>query len=219
MTYHRIAAYLETLVLKIFVAAVLPGACLLSMTGCSRGPAAVHVPDVDPSQAAQSAMELYDKDHDGALNEAELAACPGILGHLSVYDLDKNGSVSQEEIEKQITELRASRVGLTMLSIQLRMDGRPLKGAKIKLIPEPYLGEDVKVAWGTSNARGIATMDIKDSDLPASDHGLLGVHYGTFKLEVTHPDIAIPAKYNTQTTLGYETEKGNPNFFIDLKSR
>ncbi len=187
--------------------------------GCSRGPAAVHVPEVDPRQAAQLAMELYDKDHDGELTEAELAACPGILGNLSVYDLDKNGSVSQEEIEKQITELRSSRVGLTMLSVQVRLDGRPLKGARVRLVPEAYLGDEVKEAWGTSNARGIATMDIKDSDLPESDHGLLGVHYGTYKIEVTHPDVPIPAKYNTQTTLGYETEKGNPDFSVDLKSR
>jgi hypothetical protein len=81
------------------------------------------------------------------------------------------------------------------------------------------LGDEVKEAWGTSNARGIATMDIKDSDLPESDHGLLGVHYGTYKIEVTHPDKPIPAKYNTQTTLGYETEKGNPDFNVDMKSR
>jgi hypothetical protein len=191
----------------------------LSIAGCSRGPTAVNVPDVDPSQAAQSAMELYDKDHDAALNEAELVSCPGILSHLSLYDEDKNGSVSQEEIEKQITELRSSRVGLTKLSVQLRLDGRPLKGAQLKLIPEKYLGEEVKVAWGKSNARGIATMDIRDSDLPESDRGLLGIHYGTYKLEVTHPSVTIPSKYNTATTLGYETEKGNPNFNVNLQSR
>lgn len=194
-------------------------ACLFAASGCSRGPSAVNVPDVDPAEAAQSAIELYDKDHDGSLSEAELAACPGILGHFSLYDVDQNKAVSQEEIEKQITELRSSRVGLTMLNVQLRLDGRPLKGAKVKLAPEPYLGEDVKIAWGTSNDRGIATMDIKDSDLPQSDQGLLGVHYGTYKIEITHPQTIIPEIYNTKTTLGYETEKGNPNLLIDLKSR
>lgn len=201
------------------VTAFVLGASLFAIAGCSPGPAATHIPEVDPSQAAQSAMELYDKDQDGVLTDAELAACPGILGHLSNYDSDKNDSISREEIEKQITELRSSRVGLTMLSVQLRLDGRPLKGAKIKLVPEAYLGDEVKEAWGTSNSRGIATMDIRDSDLPESDHGLLGVHYGTYKLEITHPDVSIPATYNTQTTLGYETEKGNPNFNVNLKSR
>ena len=31
--------------------------------------------------------------------------------------------------------------------------------------------------------------------------------------------IKIPAKYNTQTTLGYETERGKPYADFDLKSR
>ena len=34
---------------------------------------------------------------------------------------------------------------------------------------------------------------------------------GTFKVRVTHPTIALPARYNTATELGYETESGNPN--------
>lgn len=218
MTFPRLSADLETPVLRFWVTALLVGLGL-SLAGCSRGPAAISVPEVDSGQAAQSAIEFYDKDHDSVLTEAELAACPGILGHLSLYDSDKSGSVSKEEIEKQIAELRSSRVGLTMLSVQLRLDGRPLKGAQVKLIPEKYLGDEVKGAIGTSNQRGLATMDIRDADLPKSDHGLLGIHYGTYKIEITHPDVSIPARYNTETTLGYETEKGNPNFSVDLKSR
>ncbi len=219
MKFCCLSANYQSLICRGVVTALGLGACLITVTGCSRGPSAVNVPEVDPSEAAQSAIELYDKDHDGVLTQAELADCPGILGHLSLYDSDQSGSVSKEEIEKQITELRSSRVGLTMLNVQLRLDGRPLKGAKVRLVPEAYLGDEVKEAWGTSNARGIATMDIRDADLPESDHGLLGVHYGTFKLEITHPDVPIPAKYNTETTLGYETEKGNPDFNVNLKSR
>jgi hypothetical protein len=43
------------------------------------------------------------------------------------------------------------------------------------------------------------------------------VHYGTFKVRITHPSIQIPAKYNTETELGYETEVGNPYANFDLK--
>ena len=46
-----------------------------------------------------------------------------------------------------------------------------------------------------------------------------GVHYGTYRVEITHPTINIPAKYNTATTLGYETERGNPSTSFELKSR
>jgi hypothetical protein len=62
-------------------------------------------------------------------------------------------------------------------------------------------------------------MDLPDDVSPPSDRGLLGVHYGTYKVEVTHPSVAIPAKYNTATTLGYETEVGNPSLLLDLRSR
>ena len=184
---------------------------VVPLAGCSRGPAAVHLPDVDPSAASEQAIEMYDTNGDVQLSATELAACPGILAHIAAYDTDKNHSVSREEVEEQIVRLRASRTGLTSLRIRVRMNGKPLKGAKVKLVPEKYLGEEVKTAWGTTNARGSATMDVKDEDLPSSEAGLIGVHYGTYKVEVTHPNATIPAKYNTQTSLGYETEKGNPS--------
>lgn len=192
---------------------------ILSLGGCSRGPIAVHVPDVDPADASEQAMELYDTDHNGSLSDQELANCPGIQRHQQLYDKDGNGAISREEIEEQLRQLLSSRVGVTTLRIDVRMKGRPLAGAQIKLVPEKYLGEDVKVAYGTTNARGTARMDIRDADSLSSEQGLLGVHYGTYKVEVTHPEVSIPEKYNTQTTLGYETEKGNPNFLVDIKSR
>jgi hypothetical protein len=164
-------------------------------------------------------MEMYDTDDDGSLSDTELAACPGILRHKQLYDKDGNGTISQQEIEEQISQLLASKVGVTSLRVQVRMNGRPLPGAQVKIIPEKYLGEDVKPAMGTTNDRGTATMDIRDSDSPASEQGLLGVHYGTYKLEVTHPTVSIPEKYNTKTTLGYETEKGNPNLVVELRDR
>ncbi len=204
---------------RVTLFASLAVICLLSLGGCSRGPAAIHIPEVDPAEASKQAMEIYDTDHNGVLSDTELAACPGILHHLQLYDKDGNGSVSQEEIEEQLRALVSSQIGVTSLRIQVRMNGRSLPGAQVKLVPEKYLGDDVKVAWGTTNARGTATMDIRDEDSPQSEQGLLGVHYGTYKVEVTHPEISIPEKYNTHTTLGYETEKGNPSFVVELKSR
>jgi hypothetical protein len=187
--------------------------------GCSGGPAAVHVPSVDPPEASRQAFELYDLNKDGQLSKPELSACPGILGHLSSYDADQNGSVSPQEVETQVDALTSGLVGVTSLRIQVRLNGRPLSGAEVKLVPEKYLGEEITVAWGKTNPQGIASMDIRNEDSSASEQGLRGVHYGTYKIEVTHPTSSIPAKYNTETTLGYETEKGNPNFTVELKSR
>ncbi|HEY4235040.1 MAG TPA: hypothetical protein VGM76_16525 [Lacipirellulaceae bacterium] len=192
--------------------------CLLSV-GCNRGPTAVKPPYIDPVEAGRQAIELYDTDHDGELSDQELAACPGILQHRDLYDADHNGKVSRQEVEDRIRKLRSSRIGLTKLTVQVRLDGRPLASAEIKLIPEKYLGDDIKAAVGKTGSSGLAMMRIPDQDLPASQHGLIGVHYGTYKVEITHPTVKVPAKYNTQTTLGYETERGNPSVDFDLKSK
>lgn len=191
----------------------------LGMVGCSRGPAPVIIPYVDPVAAGEGAIELYDTDGDGQLSELELAACPGILNNISIYDADGNKSVSQEEIESRLSAFFPRRVGVTKLSVHVSLDGKSLDGATLKFVPEPYLGDEVMTAWGTTTGRGNASMDIRNEDAPSSEQGLRGIHYGTYKVEIAHPSITIPAKYNTETTLGYETERGNPTASFELKSR
>ncbi len=83
--------------------------------GCNRGPAAVHVPSVDPPEASRQAFELYDTNKDGQLSKPELTACPGILGHVSAYDADQSGLVSPQEVEAQIEDLTSGMVGVTSL--------------------------------------------------------------------------------------------------------
>ena len=139
--------------------------------------------------------------------------------NLAIYDVDNNKKVSLQEFEDRLRNSAVAGVGLTKLTIQVRLNGRPLRGAEVKLVPEAYLGPNVKTAWGKTNGRGSAIMDIRDEDLPASEKGLIGVHYGTYKVEITHPTVQIPAKYNSQTTLGYETQRGNPDYRFELKSR
>jgi hypothetical protein len=136
----------------------------------------VGVPHIDPADASQEAIATYDKNGDGRLSREELAACPGILQHLSTYDTDGDGSVSASEVESEIRRLRTGGVGLTKLSITVRYNNRPLEGATVKIVPEEYLGGEVLAATGVTNPRGIAVMDLPDDVSPASDRGLLGVN-------------------------------------------
>ncbi|MCA9236376.1 MAG: EF-hand domain-containing protein [Planctomycetales bacterium] len=186
-------------------------------SGCSGGPSRVSAPEIDPVAASKEAIRLYDKDGDGGLSEDELQACPGIQLHRDAYDADGDKVISQEEIAAQLQKLVETRIGQTSLKINVTLNGRSLPGASITLVPEPYLGDAVKTAYGTTGRAGIAAMDIRDEDLPTSEHGIVGVHVGTYKVEVTHPSVPIAERYNSATTLGYETELGNPGFSINLK--
>jgi hypothetical protein len=193
---------------------ILAAACLL---GCSRGPSRVRPPEIDPKNSASVAVNLYDSNKDGSLNAVELAKCPGILAEISAYDGDANGKITQEEIATRITDLRKHGVGLTRLNCSVTLNGRGLENATIRFEPEQYLGAEIQTAEGVTNARGMAQMAIPADKLPADQHDLKAIHYGTYKVRVTHPTVKLPAKYNTETTLGYESRPGDPFASFALK--
>jgi hypothetical protein len=189
------------------------------VVGCSGGPPALRPPVLDPESAAKEAVALYDKDGDGILTADELKACPGILVSLELYDQDGDGSVTEAEIAARLSDFVDRNVALSRLSATVLLDRRPLGGATIRLVPEPYLGEEIKQAVGTTRKGGSGSVAVADEDLPDNQKGIRGIHSGTYRVEITHPEISIPAKYNTETTLGYETKPGDPYATFELKSR
>lgn len=190
----------------------------ISAVGCSRGPGRIKPPDIDPESSAAEAIKLYDADGNGSLSKGELGKCPGMLVSIAAYDANSDGSVSQEEIVNRITALRKHGVGLTRLSCDVSLNGRGLKDATIEFEPEPYLGEELKAASGVTNDRGRAQMFIDPEDLPQDQRDLKAVQYGTYKVRITHPSAKLPAKYNTETTLGYESRPGDPYATFILKT-
>ncbi len=192
---------------------------VLAGVGCSRGPAAIPPPYIDPDDAAEKAIELYDANHDGALSREELAKCPAMLGKLAAYDQSANGSVERDEIAKRLTDLLRTKIALTRLQCKVTYRGRPLSGATVTLEPEAYLGAEIKPATGVTGERGVAAPSIPKEDMPENLRDMAFVHCGTFKVRITHPTIKLPARYNTATELGYETEVGNPFASFDLKDK
>ena len=65
--------------------------CLL--IGCLGSAPRVKPPDVDPTQAAEKAIEAYDQDGDRQLSSNEMAACPGIAMAAGSYDRDGDGNI------------------------------------------------------------------------------------------------------------------------------
>jgi len=193
-------------------------AFLSILTGCSNGPPALRAPYLDPESAAADAIELYDKDGDGQLSVAELEDCSGILASISAYDKNGDEQVSAEEIAQRLQTFVDSKVAIGRLIVSVRLDGSSLEGATIRFIPEDYLGDEIKPAMGQTNGSGTAAMAVAKEDLPESQKELVGVHFGTYRVEITHPSISIPAKYNTESTLGFEPAPASIRAKFELSS-
>ncbi len=198
---------------------------LLLSLGCSGGPKPVDPVDVDSSSAAAQALELYDANGDGSLDDSELGAVPGIRDAKSFYDKDGDGLVSGDEIVARLDSWNEQGLGFRQLTIFITLDGKPLDGATVKLIPEPYLGDAVKPASGKTFSDGSVSVSVEPEDLPAAlksrGKNYYGVTGGTYKIELSAPSKKIPEKFSTATTLGVEvaTDTIRANHYMNLKSK
>jgi hypothetical protein len=162
-------------------------------------------------------MELYDANHDEKLTEVELVKCPGVLVSMKKYDANNDKAIDAAEFEERLMQLLRTKRGATQLACNIMYKGEPLSGATVNLEPEPYLGEEIRAAEGITTNSGRADVGMAPEFAPAALKNRKLIHYGTFKVRVTHPTIQIPAKYNTDTTLGYETIPGQPTASFVLK--
>ena len=184
---------------------VLCSAALTAMIGCG----GVKEYRVDPVAASKAAIEQYDKNGDGLLDQTELRACPALLRELRAYDESKDKKLSADEIGAQIQDMYGQGPGMIALGCSVSLDGTALSGATVRFIPEPFLGPEIKEARGVTNATGTASLGIAPEELPKElrRHSLMRV--GIYRVEITHPTKKIPAKYNTETELGFEFHQTN----------
>jgi Ca2+-binding EF-hand superfamily protein len=191
--------------------------------GCSNRPAAVKPVSVDAAEAGQAAISLYDRNSDSKLEASELTNVPGVLRYLGLYDTDKDGKVSADEFAARFKKWEQDQLGMRELVAIVTLDGKPLVGATVRFIPEPYLGPNVKPATGETDDQGIAMIAMSDEDTPERFRAtsVRGVTGGTYKVEVTHPEKKLPAKFNTETTLGEEVavDTIRSSAFVQLKSQ
>jgi hypothetical protein len=159
---------------------------------------------VDPDAAGAAAIEQYDKDGDGLLDKTELKACPALLKKLDLYDESGDEKLTGEEIRNKIQEMYDKGSGMTQLSCIVTMDGMPLSGATVKFIPEPFLGSKIPPAQGVTASSGDASISIAPEELPKPLRRHSMMRAGIYRVEITHPTKKIPARYNTETELGFE---------------
>jgi EF hand len=183
---------------------------ILLVGGCSSTPERVKPPRIDVKSAANQAMEMYDADHDGKLSVQELAKCPGVLISLERYDANHDKTIDLDEFIQHLADLLRDRSGATQLGVGVTYKGSPLADAKVVFEPEPYLGSEIQTAEGVTTSYGQAEVGMPADKAPKSLKSMKLIQYGTFKVRITHPKINLPTKYNSETTLGYETILGQP---------
>ena len=175
------------------------------LIGCGdSGPPRV-VPDLPDANAAGKAMELYDTNHDGFLDEKELDQAPGLKAALKQIDTNHAHKISEQQIADRIKNWADSGVGRMQVGCRVTHDGKPLVGAKVVFAPEKFLGGTIQSGSGTTSARGMAEVSYP---YPA-DPSIKGMPPGFYRVEITKEGEKIPAEYNTETTLGAEVASGS----------
>ncbi len=176
-------------------------AVLIAASGCSGRPGRLPPPGI-PAEAGQEAVTKYDANGNGAIDGDELSKVPALKATLARVDKNGDGQVSAEEVDERIAAWQKSKLAITRSIVTVRRNGRPLAGATITIVPESFLGPSVKSATGITDATGSASLQI------SSNPDERGVHLGFYRVKVTKPDAGgkeqIPARFNSETTLGAE---------------
>ncbi|MGD0900667.1 MAG: hypothetical protein ABR915_22775 [Thermoguttaceae bacterium] len=185
-------------VLRIGLLAV--AAAVVAAGGCWDSPPPRVLPRAIAPDAAQKALELYDANHDGFLDAQELEKVPGLKAAMKRADLNHDGKLSAEEIKARIESWQSGGVGRMSVPCTVTYNGEPLAGAQVTLEPESFLGGDLKAGTGTTNASGQAMI----AAAPSGANDAPGMSPGFYRVRITKSGQAIPARYNTETTLGLE---------------
>jgi hypothetical protein len=190
--------------------------CVL-VCGCSFGPSRVEVPQLDPAGAAAAAVEQYDSNKDQNISLSESGACPAIAGSFKLYDANHDGLVSKTEIQSRLEAMLAAGIGRMpcMVVVYAGDSDRPIEGAKVRVVPESFVEGSIQQGEGVTNDRGIAKPVTVDAP-----PGLPGIELGPYRVQITHDSLKIPARYNTQTELGFELsplERNRDTFEFRLK--
>lgn len=183
---------------------------LLLAAGCSGRPGAIRPPDVDADAAAAQAVALHDGNGDGQLSKEEWSASPALVAVAPSYDKERDGNLSVDEITAGFAAWERSGVGARAVPFSVSWNGRPLSGATVRLIPAPFFDGALKAASAQSGPGGTGQLNMAPEDRPRNAPDIPLMQPGLYQVEITHPSIKIPEKYNAQTTLGIEISGSNP---------
>lgn len=178
--------------------------CAFAMMGCSSAPAPVLPPEIEVEPTILAIQKLCDTNGDGMIAIDEAPPSPALQSRFEAVDSNGDKKLSAEELGIWLANLTADGAGVMRFGCRVTLDGRPLAGAAVRLDPEPYLADAVVPASGTANDNGQCRLSVDPNDMPEELSRVRGVQPGLYRVRITHGSAAIPAKYNSATTLGVE---------------
>ena len=173
----------------------------MTFAGCDGRPKRIYPPKINAAKAGPAAMEMYDANKDGKLDAEELKKVPSLI---PIAKESKDGVLTAETITELLKKWTEGRVGRVTWAIKFLHNGKPLTDATVQLVPEKFLGVDIKIEPAKTDTTGCAgfTVPVKSVEDPK------GIPLGLYRIEVTKDGETIPAKYNTETILGIDVTGG-----------
>lgn len=177
---------------------------LVLALGCSKSTEPdVHAqPSFDPDALTTAAFAALDTDKNGTLEPTELAACPALYGAFAGVDSNRDGKIATAELRARFAEYVAAKAGTISMTVTVTLDGNPMPDATVQFVPEAFMGDAIKEASGKTGADGTV------SAFTSGGTQYAGLQPGLYKVKITREGTALPARYNSQTALGYEVFGG-----------
>ncbi len=160
MTHEMNRADMITTTPSFFFPMRLIGAAsVLALAGC--GSAGTVAPNrYEPAKAAEVAMQTYDANQDGRLDEAELEKSPGLLVAFRRLDRDRDGFLSSAEIMERM-EAYKTQSRLISTSVLVRSGRGPAPNVAVTMELEPFIGENLPPYTGVTGEAGVADVKVE----------------------------------------------------------
>ena len=144
---------ISNLMLKTIVEFSLMLSLISLMLGC--GPSAPVVPKINAAASASAAMDEYDTNKDGFIDQAELKSAPSLKDAEKVIDSNSDGKLSRDEIEQRLNKYSTQGMALMSFSCSVTMNGAKKAGIEVEMVPEKFMLGSIKMGKGKTDANGM----------------------------------------------------------------
>ncbi len=207
---------ISNLMLKTIVEFSLMLSLISLMLGC--GPSAPVVPKINAAASASAAMDEYDTNKDGFIDQAELKSAPSLKDAEKVIDSNSDGKLSRDEIEQRLNKYSTQGMALMSFSCSVTMNGAKKAGIEVEMVPEKFMLGSIKMGKGKTDANGMVRFKQEEQEFE-------GVAPGFYKIKlIKDGSLSLPARFNANTAIGKEIAldrmgRGGDSFDIKASSK